>query len=295
MRIKILASDSMGVRSMATAVETSEGLILIDPGASLAPRRFGLPPHPVELKALERSLDTIRGFMREASVIVITHYHYDHYIRGEPELYRGKILLIKHPSRNINRSQALRSYRLLKERGDGVKSVAKEVVYADGRTYRFGRVTIEFSPPVWHGYPGTRVGRVIMVRILDEGESFIFTSDIQGPADPEALKVLSRWADPRPRVLFVDGPPTYFAGFKVPKSHVEAGLDGMAAMASAVRPEVLVVDHHLLRDPRYKEILDTTLGGRDELHVTTAAELMGREPELLEARRRELWKGEGGD
>ena len=293
MRVRILASDSMGVRSMATAVETSEGLILIDPGASLAPRRYGLPPHPVELEALERSLDVIRDAMREASIIVITHYHYDHYIRGEPELYKNRILLVKHPSRNINRSQALRSYRLLKDRGDGVESIAKEVVYADGQTYSFGRVKIEFSPPVWHGYPGTRVGRVIMVRIVEEDDAFVFTSDVQGPADPEALRVLSGWVSPRPRIVYADGPPTYFAGFKVPRSHVEAGLEGMSIMAATVKPEILVVDHHLLRDLNYRESLKSLIEGDIISRVVTAAELMGLEPNLLEARRRELWKGEG--
>ena len=267
MRVRVLASDSMGVRSLAVAVETGEGLILIDPGASLAPRRFGLPPHEVELEELERRLDAIRSLLEQAEAVVITHYHYDHYIRGEPELYRGKLLLVKHPRRDINRSQAIRSYRFLRK--EGVEGLARRVVYADGETVRLGRVTIDFSPPVWHGYPGTRVGRVLMVRIIEEGEAVVYTSDAQGPADPEALRVLGEWAEPRPSVMIIDGPPTYFAGFKVPRSHVEAGLEGMLEAVRLVRPRIVVVDHHLTRDPGYERYLEPV--------------------RLLEARRRELW------
>jgi len=38
-----LAFESFGVRSMATYVETDQK-ILIDPGTSLGPKRFGFPP-----------------------------------------------------------------------------------------------------------------------------------------------------------------------------------------------------------------------------------------------------------
>ena len=291
MKLRILAADSMGVRSLALAIETSEGLIVIDPGASLAPRRFGLPPHELEKRELELALSRIREAMEEADVIVITHYHYDHYIRGEPELYRRKLLIIKHPRKDINRSQAIRSYRLLRK--EGVAEIARDVVYGDSQTVFFGRLRVDLSPPIWHGYPGTRVGRVLMVRIVDGDESLIYTSDVQGPADPAALETLRLWSRPRPKVMVVDGPPTYFAGFKVPIEHVKEGLRGMAEAVRLVKPEVLVIDHHLLRDIRYEEKIDDTLRASREVgvKVLTAASFMGVKERLLEARRRELWRG----
>ena len=291
MRTRFLAADSLGVRSLSLALETSEGLIVIDPGASLAPRRYGLPPHPLEARALEESLNRIRDALRESSIVVITHYHYDHYIRGEPELYRGKTLIVKDPRRSINRSQAIRSHRFLKR--EGVESIAR-VLVGDSRSFRVGRVRIDVSPPVWHGYPGTRVGWVIMVRVIDEntGESIIYTSDAQGPADPDALEVLRSWSEPRPTLLVVDGPPTYFAGFKVPVEHVKAGLEGLEAAVRWLRPEATVVDHHLVRDLHYRDKLPSAL--RSFTRIETAASYMGLEEELLEARRKELWKGGSG-
>src|SRR4029453_10091458 len=44
MKVIPLAAESLGVRSMATYVEVGRTGILIDPGATLASSRFGLPP-----------------------------------------------------------------------------------------------------------------------------------------------------------------------------------------------------------------------------------------------------------
>jgi len=45
-----VGEESLGVRSMCLYVETRDVRILFDAGVSLAPRRFGLPPHPRELE-----------------------------------------------------------------------------------------------------------------------------------------------------------------------------------------------------------------------------------------------------
>lgn len=53
MKVIPLAFESMGVRSMATFVETDQK-ILIDPGTSIAPKRFGYPPYKTEFEAYIR-------------------------------------------------------------------------------------------------------------------------------------------------------------------------------------------------------------------------------------------------
>ena len=289
LRIRMLAADSMGVRSLATVVEAGGLVVGLDLGASLAPRRYGLPPHELELRRLEESLEEAERWLTESHVVVITHYHYDHYMRDRPELYKGKMLLVKDPRSNINRSQAIRSHVFLKKKG--VEEIAR-VEPADGRVFEVEDVRIEFSPAVWHGEPGTKVGRVIMARIVTEDGVVVYTSDVQGPGDPEALRILLEWSEPRPDIVILGGPPTYFAGFKVPVAAVESGLRMMLEVVEKVRPRVLVVDHHLLRDLRYAEKIQEHIeaAGRLGVRLVTAAELMGRPVEQLEARRRELWR-----
>lgn len=292
-KARVIAADSMGVRSFAVVVEACGYKVGVDLGASLAPRRYGLPPHEVEVERLERALSEVRREILDSDIVVITHYHYDHYMRSEPDLYKGKILLVKHPRENINPSQRGRSARFLKS----VEGKPKSVEYADGRLFEFdGGLVIEFSRPVWHGEPGTKVGRVLMLRILCEGRSVVYTSDVQGPADPEALETLVEWSKPRPELLFLGGPPTYFAGFKVPVEAVEEGLRGMEEVIRRVRPRTLVYDHHILRDINYSERLERhySLASGVGVRMVTAAEFMGRPVEQLEARRRELWGARGG-
>lgn len=287
-RVRIVAADSMGVRSLATFVDMCGVSVGIDLGAALAPRRFGLPPHRVEYERLEGALDTARRLVRESDVIVITHYHYDHYIRGEPEIYYGKRLLVKSIERDINWSQRFRGYMFLKRSGLVDRAY---VVPGDSSTFTLDRLVIELSKPVWHGEPGSRVGKVLMVRILCEGDSLIFTSDVQGPADPDAISILRSWSKPRPNLIVLGGPPTYFSGILVAEDAVRKGLDGLEIVLRDVRPEVLVVDHHLLRDIGYLKHIERHARVASELGVKlmTAAEYEGRPVEQLEARRKELW------
>jgi len=66
MKIIPLAADSLGVRSMATYVEAGATGLLIDPGATLAAARYGLPPSQEEWDALKRANDRISAYAARA-------------------------------------------------------------------------------------------------------------------------------------------------------------------------------------------------------------------------------------
>ena len=290
MRLRILGADSFGSRSMAAVVEAAGLKVVIDPGVSYAPRRYGLPPHPAELERLREIEERIRRELVDADVVVVTHYHYDHYIRGDgaAELYRGKLLLIKHPRSMINASQRMRAYRWL--RLDGVEEAAERIIYIDGSRVELDGVVVEASPPVPHGAPGTPLGYVVMVSVECCGERIIHASDVQGPVDGAALRwILER----KPDILFISGPPTYFAGFKVPREEVEKGLEGLRRLAEALRDSTIIADHHFARDLAYPEYISGLrgLGAR----VVSAAEYMGVPYEPLEALRKQLWRNHPAD
>ncbi len=288
MKLKLIAFDSMGVRSMATVVETTNAKIFIDPGAALAPRRYGLPPHPLEYEKLNELLDNIRKELEDTDIVIISHYHYDHYLREpeDAELYRGKILLVKNPIESINTSQKIRAHRLFKK--NRVEEIARKIIVADGVEYRIGSTIIRFSPPLPHGVEGTPLGYVLMVLVEEEGYRILHTSDVQGPMHDRSLELILEWS---PNKIILCGPPTYFEGYKVPIEWVRKGLGNMVKLLSIKSLETLIVDHHLLRDIDYMEKIDelVRLSKAVGVRVLSAAEYMGLEVNQLEARRKELW------
>ena len=289
LRVRIVGADSLGVRSMATFIEAGGVKIAVDPGVSYAPRRYGLPPHPVELKRVEEVRDEILRELEDTDVIVVTHYHYDHYLyRSEwYHAYKGKTLIVKHPEQNINASQKVRAYRLLKK--GGVASLVSRLEYGDGRRFELpGGVVVEVSPPVPHGVEGTRLGYVVMVMVEYDGCRFVHASDVQGPASETALRQLLGW---RPDVVFLSGPPLYRESVDDDGAALR-GLEGLRTLAREV--PLVVVDHHMARSLDYPERLREVNREAGVEALTSAARFMGRECELLEARRKELWSKEQG-
>ncbi|MEM2772647.1 MAG: MBL fold metallo-hydrolase, partial [Candidatus Pacearchaeota archaeon] len=53
--------------------------------------------------------------------------------------------------------------------------------------------------------------------------------------------------------------------------------------------ETIILDHHLTRDENFKDYLKEILN-QNKTKILTAAEYLGKENELLEAKRRELYK-----
>ncbi len=134
MKVIPLAAESLGVRSMATYVEVGRTGILIDPGATLAHVRFGLPPSEDEWEALRRANDRISAYAARSSFVFVSHYHEDHF-RSDPASYVGRIVLAKDPRRMISGKQAQRGEALWKalegqarvERADGARRPVQRV------------------------------------------------------------------------------------------------------------------------------------------------------------------------
>ena len=87
MEIVPVGEESLGVRSMCLYVETRDLRILLDAGVSLAPRRFGLPPHPLELQRAREVREQILRLAAYADVVTISHYHRDHFTVPYPSQY----------------------------------------------------------------------------------------------------------------------------------------------------------------------------------------------------------------
>jgi predicted metallo-beta-lactamase superfamily hydrolase len=291
MEVVPVGEESLGVRSMCLYVETRDVRILFDAGVSLAPRRFGLPPHPRELERAREVRAAILRLAEAADVVTVSHYHRDHFTPWYPSVYMatdgetykrvygGKRVLLKNPD-DLNWSQRRRHYGLSK----ALQEAGAEAVYADGKEWRFGGTQIVASPSLWHGPAGSKTGRVVAFAVRDGEETLAFVPDVEGPVEPEPVAFLRQV---RPTIAVVGGPPTYL------NWELDKALKHLAEII-ALKPHTLVLAHHLLRDAQWREKMSSVfeLAERHGVIVTTYAGLAGRPEELLEARRRELYEKE---
>ncbi len=273
MKIYPVASDSLGVRSLSLFIESSIN-IFIDPSAALGPYRYGLPPKPPEIEALARYKEEIRRLANETDVFVISHYHYDHYDPDE-EFYTGKIVLAKHWKEKINYSQKKRAYVFHEKFADKC-----DLRYVDGGIYEFEGVNIKFSQPFPHGNEKTRLGFVIMTTVDDGDTCVLHASDVEGPIVEEAADYI---ISENPDIAVIDGPATYFLGYRFSHVDLERSIKNLVRIAENV-PRV-ILDHHLLRDLKYRERLNEVY---EHDNVLTFAEFKGEPINMLEAHRKDL-------
>lgn len=299
----------MGVRSMATFIETDQK-ILIDPGTSIATKRFGFPPWKTEFDALYESRSRIQEHAQIADIITISHYHHDHYtpfslgryLDSSPqyaeEIYQDKKLFIKNPTSHINKSQQKRASTFLKkiegskksgkiEGSENSKKIMEfkkpEVNYADGQSFEIGNTVLKFSNPLPHGPEGSRLGYVITLTISWNGQKVMHASDVQGPIYDGAKEVI---LNEKPDMLILSGPPIYLEDFAIEKAEIDQARNNLIEISQEI-PRV-VVDHHLLRDLRCMDFIKS-LKEESGGDVLVASDLIGKEPKLLEARRKEFY------
>lgn len=108
MMFRLVWFDSFGAKSSATLVKTSDVGVLIDPGVAVMQPSF---PAPLAKKVWwkEKGKEEIKGAAREADVIVVSHYHWDHFLPEDLEIYENKTFLAKNPNQYINDSQRKRA------------------------------------------------------------------------------------------------------------------------------------------------------------------------------------------
>ncbi|WP_455285508.1 MBL fold metallo-hydrolase [[Eubacterium] cellulosolvens] len=296
-RFTPIAFESLGVRSMCTYVETPDVKILIDPGVALGPR-FRLLPHPREYEALKDSRERIRRYAKIADIMVVSHYHHDHFTpnftdttwlassaREAGGIYRGKTIMVKDARSSMNVSQRRRGWIFQ----SFCRKIGCETIIADGRRFEYGDTRVRFSVPLPHGENVGDLGSVVATVVELHSERFIHASDIQGPMSDSALQFI---LDEAPSTVIIGGPPTYLSGVRVSAESVTRAMENLEIIAR--RTPLVIVDHHLLRAQdsiRELSAMSATLrsvGGS----IMTAAEHIQEQPQLLEANRMTLYREE---
>jgi predicted metallo-beta-lactamase superfamily hydrolase len=295
-KVKPLASESFGVRSMCTFVETPDVKVLLDAGVSLCPYRFGLPPHPIEFQTINRLRKAVAEAAEQADIVTISHYHFDHHTpsytdwlvnwteTGETarQIYQNKTVIMKNPRENINASQRQRAWMFQKTGG----KYAAKLETADGNIFTYGGTVLRFSEAVSHGPEDSLLGWVVMATVERDGESFMFAPDVQGPMSARVVELMLA---AKPQVLMVGGPPFYLGGFKVDELDLQLGLRHLESLAEVI--PLIVLEHHALRGEQWHQrIAQACAVANNAGHrVVTAAEFSGVENVFLESRRMQLY------
>lgn len=272
MDIEYIAFDSLGVKSSCTFVKTKDVSICIDPGIAVETGTFPLPKSK-RIELVSEYKDKIAEACSKSDIIVISHYHYDHH-QVIPEWYEGKTLLVKDPENKINKSQRKRSSDLLEEINP------EEVKIADSGKFNFGGTEIKFSDPLFHGLKDTKLGYILMTKILTPDYSLLHTSDLDGPSEEEYADLI---IEENPNLLILDGAPTYLLGFIHSYYNLCRAVLNLRKIIRESDIEKIILDHHALRDYRYKDFYHLAFEEAEKqgkiLH--TAAEEMDITPAVI--------------
>lgn len=295
MTITPIAAESLGVRSLATHVQTSDTSLMIDPGVALG-FRDGFHPHPKEYQHLDETHQQILHLGSKSDVIIISHFHHDHflpfyknyaYFWSGPDvaskLYSNRLIWCKDIRSNINYSQQSRGYHFVRS----ARKVAQEVTYADGRAIKYDNTLLRFSPAVPHGEKNTKLGWVVMTAVKCGDFSVVHASDTQGPMEQSTADwILGQ----KPDVLILAGPPTYLVPERVNAEIITQAANNLQTLSESI--PMIIVDHHLLRDSAWADWLTPVRQyASDHGHqVMTVAEVLGLPDSLLEATRLSLYE-----
>lgn len=348
--------DSMGAKSACTLVRTPDVTVLIDPGCAAMQPGF---PASERQKKLLRTLarKAILAAMREADLIVISHYHHDHFLPEDVEALQGKKVWIKNPNAYINESQRERAERFWKRLvdwfGDGTMrpfgvnaarafadpfenlELARtqdfgdynrrrrellnkgkqwfwkmtewwqqlswlpemdlggvEIRFAEGKQICMGETRIRFTGPLFHGVDYSRLGWVFATVVEHGGRKLIHSSDINGPVIEDYAEWIVR---EDPDVLILDGPMTYMYGYLVTRTTLQRTIRNALRILEKTHTEWIIYDHHLPREPRFRERTAAVWHRAAELNrrLVTAAEYLGKPPKVQECYRKLQNRTEG--
>jgi predicted metallo-beta-lactamase superfamily hydrolase len=334
--------DSLGAKSSCTLIRTPDVSVLIDPGAAVMQPSF--PASWVKkIYWYELAISAIKKASRSADVIVISHYHFDHFVDFDKGIYEGKLLLVKNPNEYINDSQRGRAEHFFEELcasfgnttlcSVAVEKKAREYInpldeiplardkdfgsynrrrkqllelgerwfnartknwnswreipeirfsrvevkFPEAKKFKFGKTSLRFTGPLFHGIEFSRVGWVFATIVERGDEKFIHSSDLNGIYIEDYAELLIK---ENPTVLVLDGPPTYMQ-FMLIRTNLNRCIENTCkVIRRSNKLELVIYDHHLLREKRYRErTLEVwKTGEKNGIKIMTAAEFLGKRP-----------------
>jgi hypothetical protein len=276
MKIRIIGTESLGVRGLSCVVEVENRKIFIDPGLALGYLRNGLMPHPVQIGVGCIIRERILEALEDSTDIVISHFHGDHIPLYNANPFQLSVNQIKKISPDC-KIWANESNTKMRQREAGIiLGLNKSINKAKGQIDSF----LFFLEPVAHGEANTHQGTVTMTKITDGKTVFLHASDIQFLDEIAVDKIIEH----KPDIVLASGPPIYLEDYM--KNKMEKAWNNTFKLSNEVK--TLILDHHLLRCEKGLSWL-SKLSTLSVNEVICAADFMKFERHVLEAWRTKFY------
>jgi predicted metallo-beta-lactamase superfamily hydrolase len=194
------------VRGLSCAVEAENRKIVIDPGVALGYRRHGLLPHLALVAVGEQVRRRILAALRDATDVVMSHFHGDHVPLPDPNPYQleaRQVAPLCRRARLWTKGPQGLSDGMWRRRESLGEMLGGSLPNAEGRADG----PMAFSAAVPHGERHGQPVTVMMTRIASGGTVFVHASDVQ-LLDAGTVSLILDW---RPDIALVGGPPLYLA------------------------------------------------------------------------------------
>ncbi len=151
-----------------------------------------------------------------------------------------------------------------------------KIMWGDGKCLEVGDTVLEILNPWFHGIEYDRTGWVTPIVIKRRNYVVFYSSDLMGPMIEDYAEYIARL---RPDVVILDGPPTYLFPYMLNRVNLKRAVDNAVTIVSS-RPKLLIYDHHLLREKRWRSRVAEVFEEAEKcgVEVLTAAEYLGRKP-----------------
>lgn len=279
MEIRILSAESLGVRGLCCYVKTGESRILIDPGLALGYIRHRLLPHPAQVAMAEKARQRIIAAWKNATDIVISHFHGDHVPLADANPYQLPVRGL--PGLNTRTRCWSKNREHLSSTEASREAALRGLVGMDflpGEDAAHG--PLHFSCAVPHGDPEV-TDDTVMMSLIEGDRRFVHAPDIQLLWDETVSGIL----DWQPDILLAGGPPLYLS--RLSTVQIDRAWQNGLRLARGVG--LLILDHHLLRSTEgiaWLEGLSKAAGKP----VVCAADFMGMRRTFMEAQREDLYR-----
>ena len=133
------------------------------------------------------------------------------------------------------------------------------------------------------------MGYVVETLVEDKNYKFIHTSDVEGPSIKDQADFILQ---NKPNLVILDGPLSYMVGYRYSYTSLNISIENMVKIIQNCPLEALVIDHHFLRDLKWKDRIGKVfeIANKKKVKIQTAAEFANKPIEMLEARRKELYQ-----